>query len=168
MADKYIFLNFGVPTEREGTTVSTGVGQAGDIVALDAAGKIDKSMMPSGIAADVAVMPASENLLAGDFVNIWNDGGVGRVRKADASTAGKEAHGFVIEGFASGVNATVYFEGTNDQVNGQTPGRIYLSETAGLSTSTAPVNPGNVVQALGVATSATSINAEIGQIYVLA
>jgi len=95
MADKYISNNAGQLTETAATVVSSGAANAGDILALDAGGRIDVSAMPVGVAADVTVLPASENLSAGDFVNIWNDAGTARCRKADASTTGKEAHGFV-------------------------------------------------------------------------
>lgn len=167
MADKYLRLNNGVPTQTEATTSSAGAGDAGKIVALDAGGKLDNTMMPTGIGADVAVIASSENLAAGDLVNIWNDGGTAKVRKADASAAGKEAHGFVLDAVTSPANATVYFEGTNDQVTGLTPGPQYLSTTAGIATATPPSTTGQVVQRVGVATAATSINIEVGQHYVL-
>jgi hypothetical protein len=168
MADKYLYNNAGTITEREATASSAGAANAGDVVALDSAGRIDNSMMPVGIGADTATVEASENLAAGDFVNIYNSSGA-KVRKADASTAGKEAHGFVLAAVTSGQNATVYFEGTNTQVSGQTPGPVYLSaSTAGLATSTAPSGSGNVVQRLGVAVSATAINFETGAVVVLA
>lgn len=167
MADKYLRLNGGVPTQTEATTSSTGAADAGKIVALDAGGKLDQTMMPTGIGADVAVVAASENLAAGDFVNIWNDAGTAKARKADATAAGKEAHGFVLDAVTAPANATVYFEGTNDQVSGLTPGVQYLATTAGACTATPPSSTGQVVQRVGVATSATSINIEAGQHYVL-
>ncbi len=46
MADKYIYNNAGKFKEREATVVSTGVAEAGDIVALDATGLIDPSLLP--------------------------------------------------------------------------------------------------------------------------
>jgi hypothetical protein len=116
-------------------------------------------MMPVGIGADVATIAASENLAAGDFVNVHDSSGA-KVRKADATTAGKEAHGFVLAVVTSGNNATVYFEGTNTGVSGATPGPVYLSATAGLTAATAPSSSGNVVQRVGVAVSATAINFE--------
>lgn len=138
-------------------TSSAGAGDSGKIVALDGAGKIDSTMMPTGIGADTASIEASEALAAGDFINIYNSTGA-KCRKADASTAGKEAHGFVLAAVESAANATVYFEGTNTQVTGQTPGPVFLSATPGLATSTAPSSSGNVVQRIGFATSATAIN----------
>ena len=168
MADKYIYNNHGVLTERAGLQSSAGAGDAGKIPALDASGRIDNSMMPVGIGADTATIAASENLAAGDFVNIWNDSGTAKARKADATSAGKHAHGFVLSSVTSGNNATVYFEGTNTSVSGLTPGDQYLATTAGLTVSTAPSGSGNVVPRLGVATSATALNFEPLQPIVLA
>lgn len=149
----------GIFTEIKGIVVSAGAGNDGDIPALDATGRLDSSVMPVGIGADTAQIVTSEALAAGDFVNIWNSTGA-KARKADATTAGKEAHGFVLAAVASAGTATVYFEGTNTQVSGQTPGPVYLQTTAGTAGTTVPSTAGNVVQRLGVATSATSINFE--------
>lgn len=138
-------------------TTSAGAGDSGKVVALDGAGRIDSTMMPVGIGADTATITASEALAAGDFVNVWDSTGA-KVRKADATVAGKEAHGFVLSAVSNGNPATVYFEGANTGVTGQTPGRVFLAATAGLATATAPSGSGNVVQRIGFATSATSIN----------
>ncbi|MFN3523945.1 MAG: hypothetical protein ACK4YQ_16995 [Phenylobacterium sp.] len=143
------------------TAVTGGAPDADKIPALDGNGRLTMSMMPTGIGADTAVIEASEALAAGDFINIHNATGA-KVRKADATTAGKEAHGFVLAAVTSGANATVYFEGTNDQVTGQTPGPVFLATTAGLAAAAAPTGAGNVVQAVGVAVSATAINFERG------
>ncbi|ASD50470.1 hypothetical protein FDI24_gp188 [Acidovorax phage ACP17] len=145
-----------------GTQTSAGVSNAGDIVSLDDTGRLASSMMPVGIGADTAVIVASEALAAGDWVNVWNDTGTAKVRKADATTAGKEAWGFVLAAVANSANATVYFEGTNTQVTGQTPGKVFLATTAGQGTGTAPSASGNIVQAIGVAYSATAVNFERG------
>lgn len=166
-AKKFIRLVGGVLTEILGIQTSSGAANAGDIPVLDETGRLDNSMMPVGLGADTAVIVTSEALAAGDFVNIHNSTGA-KARKADATTAGKEAHGFVLAGFASGGNATIYFEGTNTQVTGQTPGNVYLQTTAGTGGATVPSASGNVVQQLGVATSATSINFERGAPVVLA
>ena len=167
MANKYLYNNAGTITEREGLVTSIGAGDAGKIPALDAAGRLDNSVMPSGIGADTAAITTSEALAAGDYVNIWNSTGA-KARKADATVAGKEAHGFVLASVASGATATVYFEGPNTAVTGQTPGPVFLSTTAGTGQTAAPSGSGNVVQRLGVATSATSANFEAGVPIVLA
>lgn len=165
--NKYLSNNAGTITEVAAIQSSAGAGDAGKIPALDAAGKLDTSMMPTGIGADTSVIEASENLAAGDLVNIHNSSGA-KVRKADATTAGKEAHGFVLAGVTSGQNATVYFEGSNTQVTGLTPGAQFLSTSPGLATATAPSGSGNVVQRVGVATAAASLNFEAGAPIVLA
>ena len=136
---------------------SAGAGDSGKLVALDGTGRIDNSMMPVGIGADTSSVTSSEALAAGDFVNVWNSTGA-KARKADATVAGKEAHGFVLAAVSSGAAATVYFEGTNTAVTGQTPGPVFLATTAGTATSTAPSGSGNVVQRIGFAVSATAIN----------
>ena len=156
-ANKYIANNAGQLTEVVATVVSSGVSQADKVVALDANGKLDLSLFPTGIVPETAIITTSESLSAGDFVNIWNSTGA-KARKADASTVGKEAHGFVLSAFASAAAATVYFEGTNNQVSGATPGVVFLATTPGASTATAPSAAGNVVQRIGFATAATAIN----------
>lgn len=148
-------------------TTSAGAGDSGKLVALDGTGRIDNTMMPVGVGADVATITSSENLAAGDWVNIHNSTGA-KARKADASTAGKEAHGFVLSVVTSGNPATVYFEGSNTAVTGQTPGPVFLSTTPGQGATAAPSAAGNVVQRLGYATSATSVNFQSQLHYVLA
>jgi len=140
--------------------ISAGAGDSGKIPALDATGKLDLSTMPVGLGAESDVITASEALAAGDFVNIWNSSGA-KVRKADASTAGKEAHGFVLSAVSSSASATVYrISQSNTQVTGLTPGaKQYLNPaTPGGHTETCPTTTGQVVQVLGSAISATSMN----------
>lgn len=148
---------------------SAGAGSAAKLVALDGSGKLDSTVMPTGIGADTASITASEALAAGDLVNIWNNASVANVRKADASTSGKEAHGFVLSAVSSSASATVYFEGTNTQQTSLTPGVQFLSgTTAGKATATAPTGTGKVVQRVGFATSATAFNFDGGDPIVLA
>ena len=144
-------------TVTNGKNSSAGAGDAGKLAALDASGRLDTSMMPTGIGADTQIITTSEALAAGAFVNIWNSTGA-KVRNADATTVGKKAMGFVLAAFASGASATVYFEGTNTQVSGQTGGDVFLQTTAGTAGATIPSASGNVVQNVGFATSATTIN----------
>ena len=165
--NKYLSNNAGTITEASSIQSSAGAGDAGKIPALDAAGRLDTSMMPTGIGADTALIQASENLANGDLVNVHNSGGA-RVRKADATSAGKEAHGFVLAAVTSGNNATVYFEGSNSGVTGLTPGPQFLSTTAGTATATAPSGSGNIVQRVGFATAAAALNFQAGTPIVLA
>lgn len=164
---KYISQASGVLTEVQAATTGGG-GDANKIPQLDGSGRLASGMMPAGLGADVGTIGASENLAAGDFVNVWNDGGTVKVRKADASAAGKEAHGFVLAAVTAPANATVYFEGVNNQLSALTGGNVFLSTTPGAVTQTAPSSAGNVVQRVGVAIAATEVNVEIQQPIVLA
>lgn len=149
----------------EEATISTsaGVGSVAKVPELDSNGKLDSSFMPTGIGADTFVAQASEALSAGDFVQCWDSAGSFRVRKADGSMTGKAADGFVIAAVASAANATVYFEGQNNQKTGLTPGaRYYLDgATAGAVTLTPVTGTGKTHQYLGKAVSATTIATEI-------
>lgn len=160
--NKYIALVSGRKQEVASIQSSAGVGDAGKIPALDTAGKLDVTMMPVGVVADSKLLVAFENLTAGDFVNVFDDGGTAKARKADAATAGKEVDGFVLASVSTAANATVFFEGTNTQLSGLTLGaRYYLSAaTAGLATATPPSTASNVVQYIGRAVSATELSFE--------
>lgn len=141
-----------------GISESAGAGDQNKLISTNSSGELDATFLPAGVGADTISVEASENLAAGDFVSLWNDGGTLKVRKADATTAGKEADGFVLAAVTSGNNATVYREGTNSQVSGLTIGDEYwLSTTAGLPTDTSPAADGNVSQFLGKAKSATEL-----------
>jgi hypothetical protein len=158
MANKYIAMVAGLLTEVAALVTSAGAGDAGKIVALDSSGKLDTSVMPTGVGADTQAIATSESLAAGDLVNVFNSTGA-KVRKADSSVSGKEAHGFVLSVFTHPTTATVYFEGSNTQVTGLTPGVQYLDPAnPGKSTNTAPTTAGQVVQRVGFATAAAVLN----------
>lgn len=183
---KFIKNLSGVLTEESALIASAGAGDSGKIVALNASGILDDSilnasatsvankivkldgsgrlastMMPVGFGDDAVLMTASENIAAGDLVNIWESTGA-KIRKADATISGKEAHGFVLSAITAAASGTVYFEGSNTAMTGLTGGKRYLSTTAGTSSSTAPSGAGNVVQIVGFATSTTSMNFQGG------
>ena len=158
MADKPLQVIAGVITQVEGKQSSAGAGDAGKIPALDAAGRLDSTMMPVGIGADTKSIVASESLTGGDLVNVWDDAGTIKVRKADATAAGKEANGYVLGSVSSGASGTVYFEQIITGLSSLTLGAVYyLSATAGAATTTAPSTGGNVVQRIGRAVSATEL-----------
>ena len=165
-ADKYIELPAsGVLTEKSAIVSSAGAGDAGKILALDNSGRIDNSVLPVGLGSDTKSIVCSENLAAGDLVNVYNNTGTSTARKADASgsNAGKIANGFVLAAFNSAELALVHFEGTITGLSGLTPGPMFLSgSTAGLATATAPTASGHCVQYIGVAISATEISFEPG------
>lgn len=167
---KYLVQQGGVLTEVQTATTSSGAADAGKIVGLDSSGRFDNSVMPTGVgSADTNIIQASEALSAGDLVNVWNSGGSVRVRKADGSTSGKHAHGFVLAAVSSGASATVYAEGTNTQLSGLTGGDLFLSATTpGAVTATAPSGSGQTVQPVGYAVSATAANFQSGRPITLA
>ena len=158
MAKKYLEIGAdGLPTEVEGLVSSAGAGDAGKIPALDSAGRLDTSVLPAGVGQNVSLLTASENLVAGDWVNIFDDAGTVKVRKADNSNA-RRAHGFVRSAFSSAATATVYGPGElNDQNSALTIGAEYFLGTAGGETTTVPTSAGSIVQGVGVAESATAI-----------
>lgn len=157
-AKKFLRLVAGRIKELSGVVVSAGAANDGDLVALDASGKLDSSVLPSGIGQNTIAVTASEALAANDLVNVYDNAGTPAVRKADASTEGKECTGLVKASVSSGGSATVYLSGnTITGLSGMAAGRRYLSTTPGQSTATAPSSSGNVVQKIGDAFNATTI-----------
>lgn len=159
-ASKFLALVGGRIREVIATVTSGGVVDDGKIVALGSDGRLDNSVLPVGVGIETKSIQASENLGAGNLVNIWNSGGEFRVRKADATTAGKEAHGFVLSSVSTGQTAQVYLEGTVTGLTSLTPGRYYLATTPGEITQTPPSNPNNVVQYVGNAVSSSELTFE--------
>ena len=147
----------GLQEEETGTT--GGATDANKIPELDANGKLTSAMMPTGIGADTATIVASEAISAGAPVNIYDNAGTVSIRNADKAS-GKPADGFVIAAVASGANGEVYFEGNNTGVTGLTAGVDYFLGDNGAYVSTATTTAGDILQYLGKATAATSLNWE--------
>ncbi len=172
MAWKILQIINNLRTEVEALVASAGAGDSGKIPALDASGRLDSSFMPVGIGADTKTVTTSENLAAGDFVNLYDDSGTLTARKADASAAaaGKRAHGFVLAATTSGQDAIVYFEGPNTQLSGLTAGTMYAlshSSPGGVvALASATTTSGHILQELGIATDTGEINVEIGEVTV--
>lgn len=159
-ASKFLALVQGRIREVIATVTSSGATDDGKIVALGSDGRLDNSVLPVGVGIETKSIQASENLSAGNLVNIWSSAGAFRVRKADATASGKEAHGFVLASVTSGQTAQVYLEGTITGLSGLLPGRYYLGTTPGEATPTPPDGSGNVVQYIGNAVSSTEITFE--------
>ena len=138
---------------------SAGAGSSGAIPHLDGSGKLDSSFLPS-TELDTTSCPASENLSAGDQVNLWNDAGTLKARKADASN-GRPAHGYVSGAVSSAATALVYHDGTLTGLSGLTAGvDYYLSATTPggmVAVASVRTNSGDFIQYLGVAKSASSL-----------
>jgi len=164
-APKYIRNNAGTLTEQAAAETSA----AEVIVATLATGLLDVSLMPTGIGAVTVAVVASEALAAGDLVNLYNNAGTLNARKADASTTGKEANGFVLGAVANAGTATVYMDDQNTAVTGLTPGTQFLSAaTPGKTSAAAPTAAGQTVQRVGTGVTATSMIFKASIPYVLA
>lgn len=158
MADgRFLTLESGRKKLRQAINQSTGAPDADKIIRTGSDGKIDLSFIPD---VDISVIEASENLSAGDFVNIWDDGGVAKVRLADA-TNDRRAHGFVNAAVTLGNPATVLREGTNADLSGLTIAARYYLDTVGGVTNVPKTAMGEIHQYLGTAESATELNIEI-------
>jgi hypothetical protein len=175
MADKYLILDSsGVAyREIEGTVQSRGAQDNGKILALGTDGKIDQSILPTGVGADTLVAPASETLAAGDWLNAWNDNGTIKFRKADASSGvGKRATHFTLAATTAGQNATGYpvGSGTNSALSGLVPASAYFlsNTTPGGVTPNLITTSGHLNQFLGFARSATALESRQGYVVVRA
>lgn len=167
MANKYIKNDAGTLAEEELLDVSAGRDDSGKGIALDSAGRVSQTMMPTGIGADTTSIEASEALTAGAEINLFDDAGVGKVRLADNSN-NRPAHGFVLSAVALGESAIVYFEGVNTARSGMTIGAVQFLGTAGNVIETAPTDSDEIVQRIGVARSATEMTTERSQPITLA
>jgi hypothetical protein len=157
-AKSYIANTAGRLTRTASIVTSAGAANDGDLVALDAAGKLDPSVMPVGFGQNSTSAVASEALAANDVVSLWDNAGTASVRKADGTAVGKEAHGFVKANFASSATATVYLAGNTMTTTGLTAGtRYYLSTTPGTVTATPLTTVGNVSQLVGIASNSTTL-----------
>lgn len=134
-------------------------GDASDLTmgTLDPERLADDSVPPDKIKG--TPMRVSDAVTAGDFVNVWDNGGLFFVRPAIANVDGKEAHGFVRESGAAGDIVTIYTDGYNDLLTGLAPGTNFLSPSvAGKATRDVPQNAGEFVQQIGAAVNENTIH----------
>ena len=157
---KFLTQNAGALKEVVANVTSVGASDSGKIPALDAAGRLDMSFMPVGIGSHTQNMIASEAIAAGAFVNVYDNAGVFTIRNADAAS-GKRAHGFVLAAVTSGAQGTVYPCGLNTALTGLTAGEYFLSASAvGQASKTVPSAANQIVQRLGTALNATTIDVD--------
>ena len=155
----YLDLVTGRPTRVTPLTVSAGAADALKIVQTNSAGQIDGTLLPGGIGPDTVSVMAGSALTAGQQVTIFNNAGTANVRPAIATSLSTESHGYVTAAVALNAMATIFFDDNNTAVTGLTPGVQYLSATvAGGVSITPPSTAGQIVQRVGIATSATSLH----------
>ena len=162
MGQKYMILNGGKKELKASLDSSSGAADAGEIPSLGSDGKLDPSFLQD---IDVTSIVSFEDLASGDYVNIFDDSGTVKVRKADNSND-RPAHGYVKDTVVAPAAVNVFFEGANANLSGLTEGaRIYLGTTGGIiETPLDPTNPaddGKLHQLLGWAISDTEVNTDI-------
>lgn len=152
-----------------GIQTSAGSADSGKLIAAGSDGKLDASFLPTGIGANQVIVPATEALSAGQFVNLYDATGTLSARLADNSN-NRAAWGYVKEAVTSGASATVFRLNTvNANLSSLTAGGDYWLGTAG-GIVTVPLDPvtdaGKLDQYLGVARSATElVTAEFEAVY---
>jgi hypothetical protein len=154
----------GQPTRATPVTVG---GTAYALVALNAAGYIDPSMLQES--GQVASVVASEAIAAGALVNLWMNGAALNVRNADNSAAGKEANGFSPSAISSSSSGTIYTLSGSviSGLSGLTIGTLYFLGTTGAAVATITSTTGSVLQQIGRALSATTLLFEPGPAIVM-
>jgi len=103
---------------------------------------------------------ASEDIDFGAVVHLHPDAGVLKVRNANATDDSRPVRGYASNAaiLTGNMGEVTLFNGLHPFFTGLTLGAdYYLSTTDGLLTTTAPSSPGNLVQYVGFALSATDL-----------
>lgn len=160
MADKYNRISGSGLVETAGTVTSAGVGNAGNILALDANGLIDPSCMPSGITPDQISGTSNGAITAKDMCYVEAAGTIARSTAAAGTPKG--AMGWALTSVATGQPITIQLEGKIVGLSALTVGSTYFlsNTTPGGITTTPPSATGELWQPIGQALSATVLNFE--------
>jgi hypothetical protein len=106
-------------------------------------------------------LQCTETIATAAIVNVFNSGGVAKVRNANATNNTKPAHGFCNVsggGVAGDFLEIIMFSGLCTLFAGLTPGQEYwLSTASGLIAAAPAVAAGNIEQFLGVALDSSSL-----------
>ena len=165
---KFLTHSAGNITEVAAIDESAGSGDAGKLIAVGADGYIDDSFLKQ---TPAVVMTASEDIAAGDLINIWSDAGTPKVRKATNAAVGTRADGYANAGILEDASGTVILgEGVITGLSSLTPGARYYLGTGGsrVLAASLPTSTGNISQQIGVAKSATELAINIQEPIVLA
>ena len=145
------------PKQKAATQTSAGGANANEIVALDAAGLLDSTLFPPGVGPDAKSITAGENITAPAMVNIYDDAGTLKARRADYSN-GREVIGYIKDNATSGAAVTVYFDGISTGHSALTIGANYYISTLGTVTTTPATSGAScILQKIGKGYSATEI-----------
>lgn len=154
--DKYLRIGpSGRPQENTSVNSSAGAGDANKIVALNSSGQIDSTMLPE---IPTFTVMSSENLSAGDLINLWDDAGTLKMRKADNTSTTKRADGYIEAAITSGnTGSPTVGGGLVSGLSGLTLAADYYLGTNGGVTTTPPSASASIVQYVGRAKSATEL-----------
>ena len=161
MAIKYLSFLTGVQTWVSTVIASAGAADSGKMVGLDSTGRVDKSILPIGVAPEVDTLIISEDIADGDLLNLYSNGGVSNFRKADATTNKPATHFALASATSNGTNTIDGYRisQSNTHLTGLTVGAAYyLSKTAGgVTTDVSAYVDGNIIQEVGIAVNATTL-----------
>ena len=156
---KYLDRSGGKFVQKEAINTSAGAGDAGKLIKTNSQGDVDETFLPDGIGIDSVTVTAAGGLAEGDIVNIYNDEGTIKARKADAGTNKYIAHGYCPEAILDAAEGTVYLTGSII-TTGLTVGNYYLSDTPGSKSTAPPTGTGKIDQVIGWAVSTTKLRFE--------
>jgi hypothetical protein len=153
-AGKYIDVVAGILTQKVSVESSVGAPDEGKLVALNASGQIDSSMLDGAYTANVT---AGNTVALGDMCYL---AAAGTISTSLATAIGTIAQGYATEAGTAGTPATIVFGGENTNVAGLTPGVEYYLDatTPGAITPTPPATPTNIIQPVGFAVTATRLH----------
>ena len=142
----------------------TGAGVTASQAANLPVGNYDITIPGGGGTSTPAVTPfitaeAHEAITKGQFVAVYDDGGLTKCRVAKSSSGqGYQADGWADANFSASATVTIYLPGTVNESGGTglDAGDVWLG-TDGYATSTPPTTAGYISQQIGVAESATSV-----------
>lgn len=106
-----------------------------------------------------AMIKATEDIEAGDFVNIYDNGGSTEMRLAIASDPTLGATAFVLADITAGGNGRAFFAGLNTAAPVLTTiTEVYLNDSVGgKAAAIKPTTSGHIIQPLGVAIATVGI-----------
>jgi hypothetical protein len=136
-----------------------------DLPAYKITGQIGRDQLGTGVVSPdkhtAKLVKASEALLPGELVHVWNDGGEHKVRRANAAQR-YEAHGFVWDGAAIDGLVAVYHTGYIEDRDNLAPGLQWLSPTPGQVTNQPPSQVGSIVQRVGFSPNPSTLDFQPG------
>jgi hypothetical protein len=112
---------------------------------------------------------ASVAIARGQIINLFDNAGVLQARLAQANSATTRAHGVANEAAAPGAQFEMYWRrGCIDSIGGMTLGsEYYLSPTvAGAIQTTRPTVVGQIIQHMGLALSANTLQLDISPLHI--